>query len=612
MIVVGIISHRMRSSKPRSDVDEVTQEVLRHKFDAIADQMETALLRSAYSSIVKEAQDASAAIFDPSGKTVAQAAAIPAHLGMLIPAVNTIIKEFPPDQMKQDDVYLINDPYDGGTHLPDITVVMPIFNEGEVVALGTSMAHHQEIGGMTPGSVPTDATEIFQEGLRLPPLKLHDQGSPNETVFEIIRRNVRIPSIVIGDLNAQISACMTGKRRISDLATEYGNDIIRTATEQLFDQSEQLTRSHLQKIPDGDYTFHDYIDDDGITHHEPIRIQATVEVEGSDFHVDFSGTAEQANGPVNSVPAATMSAVYFVVRAITDPNIPNNAGCFEPVSMHLPRGSIVNPEPPAPVNARTVTIKRIADVLQGALTSAIPDQIPAASHGQLAMLTFAGRRDDGTQWIYGETGAGGFGARPTIDGVDCIESDTSNCMNTPVEATELEYPLRVHQYELWQDSGGAGRYRGGLGYRKQIEVLDDKVTFTHRRDRHDFQPWGLKGGYPAPTCNTVVHRSSGKCEILPSKVVIELEEGDIVDVFTTGGGGHGPPLLRPLRSVRKDLKEEKISKDAATGTYGAIFTESGHIDVKLSEQQREREYGNAPECDVNRGEWADIPKQPEN
>ena len=573
-----------RASRTAKRVDTVTRTVLRHKFDSIADEMESTLLRSAYSSIVKEAQDASAAIFDPTGRTIAQAVAIPAHLGMMVPAVESILKTFPPQEMAPDDVYLMNDPYDGGTHLPDITVVKPVFNDGDVIALGVTMAHHQEMGGKTPGSIPTDATEIYQEGLRLPPLQYHDRGEVNETVRAVLEKNVRIPDIVLGDLNAQISAVAIAERRLGEVAAEYTNDVFSAVVDQIMNHAEELTRAKIAEIPDGSYTFHDFIDDDGVNIHEPIRIEATVTVDGSELHVDFTGTDEQADGPVNAVPAATLSGVYYVVRAITDPTIPNNAGCFVPVTVTMPEGSLVNPLPPAPVNARTVTFKRIADVLLGALAQAVPDRVSAPGNGQLAALTFAGIAD-GDQWIYGEVGAGGSGGRPTKDGLDCIETDVTNCMNTTAEATEIEYPVRVHRYDLWEDSGGPGRFRGGLGFRKQFEMLADDVTFTHRRDRHDFQPWGLQGGRPAPRCRTEIQRADGEVEEIPSKSTTRLERGAIVDVYTTGGGGYGPPSERDVDAVARDLREGVVSPERAESEYDIVLDDD-EIDADATARLR--------------------------
>lgn len=565
-------------------LDEITQSVLRHRFDSIADEMETTLIRSAYSSIVKEAQDASAALFDPQGRTIAQAMAIPAHLGMMVPAIDRIIEAFPPEEMEPDDVYLMNDPYDGGTHIPDITVVKPIFNEDQVIALGATMAHHQEMGGMTPGSLPPNATEIYQEGLRLPPMQYQDRGKVNETLVDLIETNVRTPYTTLGDLRAQVSAASIAERRLEAVAAEYGNTTFQAAVDTVIEHAETLTRREIREIPDGEYSFHDFIDDDGVDIHEPIKIAATVTVDGSELHVDFTGTGEQARGPVNSVPAATLSGVYYVVRAVTDPTIPNNAGCFAPVEITMPEGSLVNPKPPAPVNARSLTVKRIVDVLFGALAEALPETVPAAGNGQLLSHRFSSI-DDGEQWIYGEVGAGGSGARPTKDGLDCIDTDITNCMNTPVEATEMAAPIRIHRYDLWLDSGGPGRYRGGLGYRKQFEMLTDDVTFTHRRDRHDFQPWGLHGGRPAPTCKTLIRRTDGAVESIPSQDTVSLQAGDIVDVHTTGGGGHGPPTDRPVEAVERDLAEDRISEAVASEEYGVVI-DSGEVDRAATERRR--------------------------
>ena len=567
-------------------VDAVSREVLRHRFDAIADEMQATLIHSAYSSIVKEANDASSAIFDPRGRTIAQAAAVPAHLGMLVPAVETIVERFPPSEMAPGDVYLMNDPYDGGTHIPDLTMVKPIFLDGEVVALGTTMAHHQEMGGKTPGSLPPDATEIYQEGLRIPPVKFHDRGEPNGTLHRMIETNVRTPETTLGDLNAQVAACTTAERRIEAVAGEVGRERFDATVDSLIDHAETLTRSHIETIPDGTYSFVDWVDDDGVAVHEPIRIEVTVTVDGDSLHVDFTGTDPQVAGPINSVPAATLSTVYYVVRAITDPDIPNNAGCYEPVSVTMPEGSLVNPRPPAPVNARTVTLKRIVDALQGALAGAVPDRIPAPGNGQLLSHRFSGRRADGSQWIHGEVGAGGSGARPTKDGIDCIDTDVTNCTNTPSEATEMDAPIRILGYELWEGSGGAGEHRGGLGYRKRFEIRQDGVTFTHRRDRHDFQPWGLAGGKPAPTCRTVIRRATGENESLPSQATVSLDAGDIVDVFTTGGGGYGDPRRRDPEALAADVRGEVISPEQAESVYGAVLCEDGSVDVAATRETR--------------------------
>ncbi|MGM0718776.1 MAG: hydantoinase B/oxoprolinase family protein, partial [Halobacteriota archaeon] len=421
---------------------------------------------------------------------------------------------------------------------------------------------------------------------RLPPLQYHDRGKVNETIVSLIEKNVRTPYTTLGDLRAQVSSVSIAERRIEAVTEEYGNETFRAVVDQIINHSEKLTRSKIAEIPDGAYTFHDYIDDDGVDIHKPIRIEATVTIDGTDMHVDFTGTGEQARGPVNAVPSATLSGVYYVVRAVTDPTIPNNAGCFAPVEVKMPKGTVINPEPPAAVNARSLTVKRIVDVLFGALAESIPEKVTAAGNGQLLSHRFSGMQD-GEQWIYGEVGAGGSGARPTKDGIDCIDTDITNCMNTPVEATEMTAPIRIRRYDLWQDSGGPGQYRGGLGYRKQFEILVDDVTFTHRRDRHDFQPWGLLGGRPAPTCKTLIQRADGATEQLPSQATVHLDTGDVVDIFTTGGGGYGPSIERPIGAVKRDLDGERISETAAETEY-CVVIEDGEIDYKATQRRRER------------------------
>jgi N-methylhydantoinase B/oxoprolinase/acetone carboxylase alpha subunit len=370
-------------------VDPITLEVIRNRLDVIAEEMEIVLLKAAHSAIVKEALDASAAVFDARGRTMAQAAAIPAHLGMLVTSVRRIVEEFAREAPRPGDAYIVNDPYDGGTHLPDVTIVVPVFSEGRLVALSASMAHHQDIGGKSPGSTPPDAGEIFAEGLRIPLLKLYSEGKPNETFFALLRANVRLPEMFEGDLGAQLAACNTGARLMRDLVAELGVDTVEAAIDQLLDYAERLTRMEIEKIPDGEYPFEDYLDDDGMGS-PPIKIAATVIIRGSDFHVDFTGSHPQVRGGLNCVPSSTMCAVYYVLRAITDASIPNNEGCYRPITAHLPPGTIVNALPPAPVGARTVTFKRIADVLFGALAPAVPEKVIAASSGQANIMYVGG------------------------------------------------------------------------------------------------------------------------------------------------------------------------------------------------------------------------------
>jgi N-methylhydantoinase B len=569
-------------------MDLITLEVLRHKFDVIADEMEIALLKSAYSSIVKEGMDASSALFTIGGETIAQAASIPIHLGSLVPAVQRILYEFPAQTMAEGDVYIMNDPYDGGSHLPDIVIVVPIRYQGRTVALSTTMSHNQDIGGKTPGSVPTDATEIFQEGLRLPPLKFYERGVPNHTLHAILQKNVRIPDIVMGDLHGQIAAGHVGQQRFIELLETYGVSVVMEAIQELMDRAEAMTRARLSEIPDGSYTCIDYLDNDGVDLDRRIAIQATVTIKGSEMYCDFTGTSPQVRGPLNCVPTAAIAGAYYVVRTITDPAIPNNSGCYRSVHLHLPEGTVVNPRPPAAVNARTATIIRIADVLHGALVQAMPGKLPAASSGQLLVAAFGGIDPrSGVAYVTSELGAGGVGARPYKDGIDLMEMGPSNCMNIPVEALDIRYPLRIRQYSLRDGSGGAGRYRGGLGGTKIFEATHGDVVVSIRGERYFTQPWGLAGGQPAASAQAWVERADGSTEEIPSKREFTLHKGESLHVDTPGGGGYGDPLERDPEAVRQDVYDRRVTVLMARQQYGVVLQEPGlSVDQEATQRLR--------------------------
>ncbi len=459
-------------------VDPITLEVFHHRLEGIANEMQQTLLRSSFSPIVKEGLDASASLFTVDGETLAQATAIPIHLATLIPVVRTLLDAYPVEQMAPGDVHLLNDPYHGGTHLPDIGVVTPVFLPGKSgerrpVALAAAMTHHQDVGGMSPGSVPTDATEIFQEGLRLPALRYRRGTQVNDTLVRILGLNVRMPESFFGDLNAQIAACSIGERRLAEVVLAHGENAFPVLVEALLARSERATRSAIEAMPDGEYHYVDRLDNDGVDLERPVRIEVTAKVRGDAIEVDFTGTSPQVRGPFNCVPSGAAAGAWFAIRALTDPGIPTNGGCFRPVSLVLPEGSLVNPREPAPVNARTATIKRITGVVLGALREAAPHRAAADAAGELLVLAFGGAREDGRRFVVGELIASGSGAWEGGDGVDVIETDGSNCMNLPVEALELEAPIRVHRSELRPGSGGPGRWRGGLGLeREPVEGLD--------------------------------------------------------------------------------------------------------------------------------------------
>lgn len=549
-------------------LDPVTVEVVRHKFEGIANEMQSTLLRSSFSPIVKEGLDASASLFMIGGETLAQACAVPIHLATLIPIVETMLREFPLNSMKQGDVYIMNDPYLGGTHLPDIALIMPIFHGGSVIALSAAMTHHQDVGGMTPGSIPTNATEIYQEGIRIPPLKLMDAGVLNHTLVSLLKLNVRIPETFMGDINAQIAACHIGARRMIELAALYGTDTLHAIARELFSRSEQLTRAELRVIPDGKYQYVDYLDNDGIDLDTRVRIEVSITVADGAMHLDFTGTSPQLKGPFNCVASGVQAAAYFAVRVLTDPEIPTNAGCFRPVTLHLPEGSLVNPKEPAPVGSRTATIKRITGCILAAFKETLPHKVPADSAGVLLALAFGGRQPNGKQYVVGELIAGGSGASYRSDGVDVVETDASNCMNLPAEALEMEAPIRVHRMALRPDSGGAGQFRGGLGLVKEFELLGESAVFTHRGERHYCAAAGSSGGHSGAFEHSVVLRASGEEEIIKSKVVMNLYRGDRVIVQTPGGGGYGDVQDRSPEAIAQDVANGRVSAEAAAALYG--------------------------------------------
>ena len=542
--------------------DPITLEVVRNKLDGIANEMQSSLVRSSFSPIVKEGLDASASLFTLEGETLAQATAIPIHLATLIPVVRTVTAKFPAGTMREGDIYIMNDPYHGGTHLPDIALVMPIFSRGRPIAFSAAMTHHQDVGGMSPGSVPTNATEIYQEGIRIPPLKYRDGGEVNQTLLDMLALNVRVPETFMGDLNAQVAACSIGARRVAALAQRYGSNHLPAIAEELLRRSERLARRAIERMPDGRYHYVDWLDNDGVALDEPVRIEVTAVIEGDRVLIDFEGTSPQVRGPFNCVPSGAYAGAYFAVLAMTDSSIPINGGCFRPIELRLPKGSIVNPREPAPVNSRTSTIKRIAGSIIGALREARPEEAPADAAAALHVLAFGGAREDGSPYVVGELIASGSGASRGKDGVDVIETDGSNCMNLPVEALEMDVPIRMHRSELRPDSGGRGEFRGGLGICREYEVLSGEVVFTHRGERHRRPARGAAGGGPGACAHSVIRRASGMEEVIPSKTLVRLQPGDRVEINTAGGGGYGDPAARTTDRFAADLAGGKISESA--------------------------------------------------
>jgi N-methylhydantoinase B len=552
--------------------DPITVEVVRHKLDGVANEMQSTLLRSSFSPVVREGLDASASLFTIAGEPLAQAVAIPIHLGTMVPIVRSILDTYPIAAMADGDIFILNDPYAGGTHLPDIGLVMPVFHDGQAVALSAAITHHQDVGGMTPGSVPTNAREIFQEGIRLPALKLRERGAMNETLVKLLKLNVRTPGTLMGDLNAQIAACTVGARRLSELASRFGRNPLLTVFGELLDRSETLTRQALRRIPDGRYNCVDWMDNDGVDLDERVRVEVSVTINDGTMHCRFDGTSPQVRGPINCVPSGSLAAAYFAVRALTDPNIPSNGGCFRPVTIELPKASLLNPVEPAPVNARTPTIKRITSCILSAFKEVLPERVPADSTGETVTQAFGFVGTDGKSIVSGEFLSGGSGASAKADGVDVIDTDATNCMNLPVEAIELDMPVRIERFSLVVDSGGSGFHRGGLGMVREYVVLCDRIIFSHRGERYFTPALGSHGGGLGAVSSGTIIRANGRVEHIQSKVETVLMKEDHVILVTPGGGGYGNPRDRNRALVAADVANGKISLAAARDVYGFVVT----------------------------------------
>lgn len=521
-------------------LDPATIEIVRRRLDAIAEEMQAVMLRSAVSPIVREANDASASLFLPDGTLMAQSISLPLLLGCLMPAVQRMLRDFPVAQMQPGDVYLMNDPYDGGTHIPDVSLMVPVFAEGRVIALAGTILHHQDMGGLTPGSLPTTATEIFQEGLRLPPLQLARAGVTDPQILKIINLNTRTPEAFNWDLEAQIAACRVAATRTEELAARHGADALNAMMLELVRRAEAATRAALRAIPDGSWTYEDALDNDGVDLDKPVPIRVRVTVADDAMTIDFTGTSPQVRGPVNAAPAGVMAGCFFALRAVTGPDIPNNGGCSRPLTVILPEASLLNPRMPSALNARTGTVKLVTNSILAALAPVLPDRIPAPSSGCSTVMALSGRRPDGSAWVVTEILSGGSGGSATGDGVHGVSTDISNTMNMPAEAMETDAPVRVHHLGIRRGSGGAGLHPGGCGITREYEVLQGPLTLTFRGERHFHAAKGAAGGEGGLAAEAWVIRSDGQREKVRSKLTTVLNTGDRLLMGTAGAGGWGP------------------------------------------------------------------------
>ncbi|MCB0213757.1 MAG: hydantoinase B/oxoprolinase family protein [Anaerolineae bacterium] len=520
--------------------DPIQLELFKNRFASIAEEMGMVLRRTAYSPNIKERLDFSCALFNATGQMIAQAAHIPVHLGAMPISVKTAIERL---TFEPGDVVILNNPFAGGSHLPDITMITPVFvdaaERGGKILFGfvASRAHHADVGGMTPGSMPL-STEIFQEGIIIPPLKLIEAGSLNRGVMDLLLANVRTSEERAGDLRAQIAANGKGVERLAEVINRYGQSEVAHYMTGLLEYAERMTRALLADLPDGVYEFEDYLDSDGIDP-KPVAIAVTITIKGDEATVDFSRSAPQVKGSVNSVYAVTLSATLYVFRALIGLDIPANSGCLAPITLIAPEGTVVNARPPAAVAGGNVeTSQRITDVLLGALAQASRERIPAASQGTMNNLLIGGWDPERKRpYTYYETIGGGMGAGPDAPGADAIQCHMTNTLNTPIEALEYAYPFRVHRYEIRRGSGGAGRQKGGDGIRREMELLHE-AQLTLITERRQIAPYGADGGQPGQRGKNTLLREAQEID-LPGKTTQTLYKGDILRIETPGGGGFG-------------------------------------------------------------------------
>ena len=538
-------------------IDAIALEVLRHALAAVADEMNADLIRTAYSPNINERRDCSSAVFDCAGEMVAQAESIPVHLGAMPYSVAAAIEAA--GTFAPGDIVVVNDPYAGGAHLPDITFVAPVFFQGDLLAFVASRAHHADVGGKEPGSLAGDSVDIFQEGLRIPPVRLWRSGELVDDLLRVILANVRTPRERLGDLRAQAAGCRMGVARMEELFDRYGRDMMADGMREVLAYSERRMRAEIARFPRGAVRFEDVLDGDGVAQGE-IPIRVAIEPRGDRLLVDFTGSAPQAAGPVNAVRAVTASATYFAIRAATDPTIPANSGCYRPIDIVAPAGTVVNAVAPAAVvGGNLETAQRIVDVILGALGKALPRADIGACQGSMNNVAIGGT-DPRTRQPYTlyETIGGGFGGRSSADGMDGVHSHMTNTLNTPIEALETAYPLQVVRYELIPGTGGAGEYRGGLGIRREIRAIGHTARVSLLTDRRERGPYGVRGGGPGAVGRNVRILADGREEPLPSKGSALIAAGEALRIETPGGGGWGDPSRRSPDLVERDRREGRV------------------------------------------------------
>jgi N-methylhydantoinase B len=548
--------------------DPIEFELFKNALFGVADEMALTVFRTTYSGVLKDNMDYSTALFDSDGVLVAQGLTLPGHLGSMPTAIAAVRAAFP--EAQPGDVLILNDPFRGGMHLPDVFVFKPIFRGETLIAWAGTVCHHTDVGGRVPGSNASDSTEIYQEGLRIPPLKLYDRGARNETLFALIETNVRMPVKVFGDLRAQLAACHIAEQSVRELAASYGEEKLARYMTELVDYAERMTCAAIRELPDGVYDFLDHIDDDGVDVGKPIPLKVTVTKSEDRILVDWTGTAPQVKGAINNTLSYTKSASYCAIRSILPQNIPTNEGVFRVIAVTAPSGTIANMELPGACAARGLTGFRMVDCMFGALAKMLPSEVFAASDGGNTGLSIGGWHADRTPFIYVDFTCCAWGARPYADGLDGNSHIYANMASQPIEVTESEQPLQITAYEFIQDAMGPGKFRGGAPFRREYKLLADEAILQVRSDRHAFRPFGLYGGGPGRPSMNYLNPDRDPAP-LASKLTMTMKKGDLFRHEVAGGGGWGDPLERDPALVLKDVRNEFVSLRAAREEYGIVL-----------------------------------------
>jgi N-methylhydantoinase B len=560
----------------RARVDPVTLQIVGNALASMADEMATTICQTAHSTVVRDGMDFSAVVCDAKGRTVAQAVSVPFHLGSIPVAMETLLEHYG-DRIRPGDVFVMNDPFDGGMHLQDIFVFKPVHLAGELIGFTCTTAHHGDVGGRLPGSSACDNTEIFQEGIRMPWLRLYSEGEPVEDVFKLIEANVRIPRMTFGDLGAQVAACSVAERALAALAERHGAETLAELMDALIDYTERLVRHEIATWPDGTASFTDYLGSDGVDVCD-VPITAHVTIARDEVTADLTDSAPMVRGSLNSTRSFVQACVYQAVRAALTVEVPNTAGAFRPIHILTKPGTIAEVVMPGASSMRGVTGFRVVDAVSGALAQLIPDRVPAAGEGGNTLAIFGAERPEGGRFIFYELVVGTWGGTPEADGNDGLTNPASLAANIPVEVAESEYPIVVERYGLVPDSGGAGLNRGGLAIERVWRCLTPRTSLIVRSDRAKHPPYGLAGGGPGALSANVLLRPDGSEEVLPPMFSIEIEAGDVYEHRTAGGGGWGDPLQRDPAAVADDVLNEKVSPEAALRLYGVVVADDGRAE----------------------------------